>query len=203
MRQQFLTALLGLALGAFAFGTPAQSAASVDHPATPILRLKIIPSKETYAANETILIKTIFTNLSDKTVCFPQPVQQIHVPEQGYLAIQAERPGGPEREEFLPAYHGRLSLPHEKLLLEINQKWIKLAQNETYTTEVVRAPATIDTPGQWQLHETYLPPQGSFGVASYRNKLQAAAEEAGCILPVTPVEAETATVNIVAAPENK
>jgi hypothetical protein len=200
MMLQPLTFSLALALGILAIGTPAQTLPSVDQPGTPLLQLKIISSKETYAVNETILTKTIFINLSDKTVCFPEPVQQVHVPEQGYLAIQVERRGGPEREQFLGAFHGRPSLPHEKLLLEINQKWIKLPPNETYTTESVRAPAPIDTPGQWQLHETYFPPQGSFS-ASYRNKLEAAAKEVGCVLPVTQVSNETASINIIAPPE--
>jgi hypothetical protein len=70
MRLQSLTVCLVPALGALAIGAPAQTVASIDQPGTPLLQLKVVPSKEAYTAKETILTETIFTNLSDKTVCF-------------------------------------------------------------------------------------------------------------------------------------
>ena len=82
MRLQPLPFSLALASGILAIGTPAQTSPSVDQPGTPLLQVKIISSKETYAVNETILTKTIFINLSYKTLFFPEPVRQIHVPNK-------------------------------------------------------------------------------------------------------------------------
>jgi hypothetical protein len=133
----------------------------------------------------------------------PKPAQQIQDPEQGYLVIHALSLGGADWDEFLEGFAGQASVPIEKVVLQIKQKWIKLPPSETYTTELARALNNIGTPGQWKLHETYMPPEGSFGGASYRNELKAAAKEVGCVLPVTRVEAQTTTINIVAPSENK
>jgi hypothetical protein len=162
----------------------------------------MIPNKETYAVKESVLTKTTFTNLSDTVLCFPKPEQGRQVPAQGYLAIQvAGPPSAKEYEHFLEHIDRRATWPLEKLLLEIEQDWIKLPSNETYTTASARVTATFDVPGQWRLTETYLPPEGSFGGDAYRKYLTSAAKSVGCTLPVTEVSAETVAINIVEPPE--
>ena len=94
MMQQFLTVSLVFTLGACAIGTASQTVASKDRSATPVLQLRIIPSKETYAPSESVITKTVFTNLSDKLLCFPKPEQGRQVAVQGYLIIQVVAPPG-------------------------------------------------------------------------------------------------------------
>jgi len=204
VRQQFLTVSLVFTVTVLTIGAPSQTVDKKNRPETPLLRLTMISSKDTYALKEGILIKTIFTNQSDKTLCFPKPEQEIEVPAQGYLTIKiVGPPGASEIEAFIDHIDGRGTWPREKLLLEIKQRWIKLPPNETYTTALERVRATPDSPGQWRLTETYLPPEGSFGGDAYRNELKSAANNAGCTLPETEVSAETIMINVVAAPEKK
>jgi hypothetical protein len=200
--QQFLAISLSFCFSVLAIGTPSQTAAGKDRSGTPVLRLKLIPNKETYAVKESVLTKTTFTNLSDAVLCFPKPEQGRQVPAQGYLAIEvAGPPSAEEHEYFLEHIDGRGTWPREKLLLEIEQDWIKLPPSETYTTASARVIATLDVPGQWLLTEKYLPPEGSFGGDAYRNYLTSAAKSAGCTLPVTEVSAETVAINIVEPPK--
>jgi|HubBroStandDraft_6_1064221.scaffolds.fasta_scaffold782239_1 hypothetical protein len=203
MRHQFFVAFLVFTVAALAIDASSQTVARKDPPGTPMLRLKVIPSKEDYVLKEDVLTKTIFTNQSDKILCFPKLEREIEIPAQGYLTIKVVGPpGASEREVMLEHIDGPgLHRTREELLLDIKQRWIKLPPNETYTTGLERVPATPDSPGQWQLTETYLPPQGSFGGDSYRNELKSAAHNAGCTLPETKVSAETITVNVVALPE--
>jgi len=202
MAQRFLAISLSFSFSVFAIGTPPQTVASKDRLGTPVLRLKVISNKETYAVKESVLTKTTFTNLSDMVLCFPKPEQGRQVPAQGYLAIQvAGPPSAKEYEYFLEHIDRRGTWPREKLLLEIEQDWIKLPPNETYTTASARVTATFDVPGQWRLTETYLPPEGSFGGDAYRKYLTSAAKSVGCTLPVTEVSAETVAINIVEPPE--
>jgi hypothetical protein len=107
--------------------TPPQTVASEDRSGTPVLRLKVIPNKRNYAMRETVLTKTTFTNLSDTVLCFPKPEQGRQVPAQGYLAIQAAGPPrSKEYEYFLEHIDRGATWPRDKLLLEIEQDWIKL-----------------------------------------------------------------------------
>jgi hypothetical protein len=203
MMQQFLTISLLFTLSACAIVTASQTVASKNRSATPVLQLRIIPSKETYAPRESVITKTVFTNLSDKLLCFPKPEQGRQVAAQGYLAIQVVAPSeSPEFEQFIEVIDGPGPWPREKLLSEIKERWIKLPPKETYTTEAAQVPATFGMPGQWQLKETYRPPEGSFQSA-YREQLKSAALSVGCTLPDTPVPAEAITINIVSPPEKK
>lgn len=202
--QQFLAAALLFTGGALVAGAPPQVVVRKDGTETPVLRLKVIPSKETYAVKESVLTKTIFTNVSDRTLCFPKPEQKIEDPQQGYVTFQVVGPpGAPEIGYFLEHIDGGGIWPPGRIPLEIRQKWIKLPPNEEYTTEPAGIPVAPNIPGKWQLTGTYLPPQGSFGGAAYRNELKSAAKSVGCTLPVTEVSAETITINIVAQPEKK
>lgn len=169
----------------------------------PVLQIKLIPSKETYALKESVMTKTVLANLSDKLLCFPKPAQGKHVAVQGYLEIQVVAPpGAPDTDHFVEVIDGRGTWPREKVLSEIKERWVKLPPKETYTTEAARVPATFDLRGQWQVQETYRPPEGSFG-PGYREQLKSAGLSVGCTLPEAPVPAEAIAINIVSPPAKK
>jgi hypothetical protein len=200
MTQQLLGICLALTLVVCAIGAASQTATD-NRLAKPALHMKMIPSKAAYAPKESVTAKTILTNLSDKRLCFPKPEQGRHIAVQGYFEIQVVAPpGAPDVEQFIEVVDARVPWPREKLLSDINERWIKLWPKETYTTEAARVPARFDTPGQWLIKETYRPPEDS--VANwYREALKSAALSTNCTLPDSPVSAEDVTINVVSPPE--
>jgi hypothetical protein len=204
MKEQMRTLSIAFILSLTAIGASSQTADSIRPPTgSPLLKLRIVPSKTAYTLKETVLAKTVFTNVSDQTLCFPKPSQEIKAPEQGYLEIQAlGPPGAPGSEQFIEGIDGGGAWPREKLLSDIRKNWVKLAANGTYATDFARVHATLGEPGQWQLKETYQPPEGSFD-AGYRKRLKSSALSVGCALPDTPVSTEPITINIVSPSERK
>ena len=73
----------------------AQSQTSVKsktiRPSPPELKVKVISSKETYFLREDVFTKTEFLNLTDKTLCFPEPAQDCE--NHGYWVRNNERRG--------------------------------------------------------------------------------------------------------------
>jgi hypothetical protein len=165
----------------------------------------MILGKETYSLHEPVFIKTEFTNLSDKTLCFPKPDQGRTNSVQGYLAMEVTAPpGDTEIEKFIEVIDGKGVWPREKLLSEIKQRWIWLPPHEVYVPDPAQVQTEFNFPGNWQIEETYQPPEGSFDRAGeYRKYLKSAALSVGCTLPETEVSAQPVTINITAAPEKK
>jgi hypothetical protein len=179
-------------------GTRPQTARSITPTALPLLRLKFVPNKETYAMNERVFIKAVITNLSDQTLCFPKPDREATNPIQGYLYTEVTPPAhATEIEQFINHIDAR-PIPRDKLLAEIEQRWIKVLPNARYTTESTQFATKFSVPGQWQLESTYFPPESGFG-RGYREHLKTAASSVGCTLPDADVSAEPITIFIVAS----
>jgi hypothetical protein len=190
----------------------AQSQTSVKsktiRPSPPELRVKVISSKETYFLREDVFTKTEFLNLTDKTLCFPEPAQDVQVDGSGYLTVtaghvNAETRQFEEEEFFIDHYSGGLTFPREKLVSEIEQSWVKLPPNQVYVLKSTRQRVNLSTSGQWQLRAAYHPPACSFNVAECTRYLRSAAESIGCTVPETVVIAEPGAVNVVPTPEQK
>ncbi len=203
MRSRILIVLL--ALGMCSIGARSQTAPGTPSSPAPILKLRIILGKETYSLHEPVFIKTEFTNLSDKTVCFPKPEQGRTIPAQGYLATKViAPPGATGYEEFIEVIDGVGVWPRGKLLSEIGQRWIWLPPHDVYIPDPAQVRTDFNFPGNWQIEETYQPPEGSFDRAGeYREYLKAAALSVGCTLPETEVSAQPVAISIIAAPEKK
>jgi hypothetical protein len=54
---------------------PSLARDKTPQPKVPELKIRIVPSKEKYTLRLKVLAKTEFTNLTDKTLCFPEPSQ--------------------------------------------------------------------------------------------------------------------------------
>lgn len=93
------------------------------------LRIRIIPDKETYKLNSKLSAATEFTNLTDKTLCFPKPSQVPEMPWRGIVAIRAIGPVGAASEErFLEHYDGGGTWPLEKLVQKSGKSGFGLLQ---------------------------------------------------------------------------
>ncbi len=195
--------LVGLGMSSIA--ARPQTANDLPASAAPLLKLRIILGKETYALHEPLFIKTEFTNLSDRTLCFPKPEQGRTVPVQGYLVTGViAPPGDNEVEKFIEVFDGGGVWPREKLLSEIKQRWIWLPPHEVYVSDPAQVQTELNFPGNWQIEETYQPPEGSFDRAGeYRKYLKTTALSVGCTLPETEVSTQPVTISVMAAPEKK
>jgi len=167
------------------------------HPKAPELKLRIIPDKETYSVHDKVFTKTEFTNLTDKTLCFPEPIQGQAVPTSGYLMTEADRPDAQDRDRFIEVFDGVGEWPRDKLLAEIEKSWIKVPPNAVYVTKPVDAIVDLQVRGPWRLRTSYYPPEGSFNPAKYRDYLQSTAQTVGCTVPEITVSANPVTVNVV------
>ena len=198
MRQCLSILFVLSAFGLSSVATRSQVAREAHPSSTPELKLKTVLTKQTYNLNENVVTQAVFTNLSEKTLCFPKPDQERINSMQGYLTTKpTPPPGNQETEVFIDVIDGRGVWPRDKLLREIQQHWVKVSPKMEYTTESVQVKVNLKWPGEWRLQKTYRPPEGS-----YREQLKSAAMSVGCTLPEGPVSAEVVTIT-VAAPDKK
>jgi len=185
----------------------AQSQTSVEsktiRPSPPELRVKVISSKETYFLREDVFSKAEFLNLTDKTLCFPEPAQDCEITGTGSVITSGEALVAEERETFVCHADSR-GRPREELLTEMEQHWIKLAPNAAYTTKLAKAQVRLSVVGPWRLKAIYHPPECSFSTAAEcASYLQSAAQRVGCVVPEVVVTAAPVTVNVVPPPDQK
>jgi hypothetical protein len=192
-----------LILGANSLLCLSQTATKFLQPKAPELKLRILPNKEAYVLNEKVFTRTEFTNLTDKTLCFPEPAQGQQVPASGYLITEGEAPDAQERDRFIEVFDGIGIWQREKLLSEIEKNWIKVSPNAVYVTKLADAKLELQARGQWRLRTTYRPPEGSFHPAEFKQYLQSTAQTVGCTVPEISASADPVTVNVVPAPEQK
>ncbi len=173
------------------------------HSKAPELRLRIVPDKETYVLHEGVFTKTEFLNLTDKTLCFPEPAQGQQVPSSGYLITEGDAPGAQGRDRFIEVFDGPGIWPRERLLSEMEKVWVKVAPNAVYVTKSADAKVDLNEHGRWRLTATYHPPEGSFDPGGYREYLKSAAQSVGCTIPEAVVTAQPVAVNVVSPPKQK
>jgi len=172
------------------------------HPQAPELRLRIIPDNETYFLHDKIVTRTEFVNLTDKTLCFPEPAQDCEVTSSGSLTTTSEPVGTGERDWFHCHMDGG-GASREKLVAEIEQHWIKLAPNAAYITKSAEAQWDLSVVGQWRLKATYAPPECAFNIVECTKDLKSAAQAVGCTVPEKVNSADPVIVNVVPPPEQK
>jgi hypothetical protein len=177
-------------------------------PRAPELEVKVIPSKTTYALHEDVFTKTEFINLTDKTLCFPEPAQGQQVVASGSLTTMAVPVNPPEStpseaDSFIDHWDGGPAWPRERLLSEIEEGWVKLAPNQVHVTKSTKARVDWRFSGQWQLRATYNPPGCSFNIAECTRYLKSAAQNVGCTVPEIQVDTKYVAVNVVPPPEQK
>jgi hypothetical protein len=164
----------------------------------PELKIRIIPAKDTYVVNETVFVKTEFTNLSGKELCFPAPDQECINSVPGYLSYKVEGPNNAANgEQFLCQIDARISRSRKEIVSEIKKHWLKLLPGGTYTTALGEVQFTLTSPGQWRLASAYHPPEAAFGSpVQFRKNIESAAESVGCTVPSKTVESESTQVNV-------
>ncbi len=162
----------------------------------PELRLRIIPEKQMYVLNETLFTSTEFTNLTDKTLCFPEPEQRHEDPVVGFIAFTGTGPHGREWDHFTDHYDGTMP-SDEKLMAEMQHTWIKLAPNQIYVTNRSAAPFILNSAGEWKLRAVYHPPVAPFAAEKSRIKLQLLGERVGCAPPQLDAFAPATKVHVV------
>jgi hypothetical protein len=196
-----------LMLAVAALSVTAQLQTSVKsktiRPSPPELKVTVISSKETYFLREDVFTKTEFLNLTDKTLCFPEPSQDCEITGTGSVITSGEALVAEERETFVCHADSR-GRPREELLTEIEQHWIKLAPNAAYTTKLAKAQVSLSVIGPWRLKAIYHPPECSFSTAAEcASYLQSAAQRVGCVVPEVVVTAAPVTVSVVPPPDQK
>jgi hypothetical protein len=162
----------------------------------PELGLSIVLDKEAYSQGEKLFTKSRFTNTSEETLCFPEPPQGEIVAKNGVLSTTVTRPDGSEDTEFLKLFDARATWPREKLVQEIKERWIWLRPTESYVTKSVQRQFTLSTPGEWRIHMSYRPPEGSFQPTEHEKYLRSAAKSVGCVLPQTEIQADPVIFNV-------
>jgi hypothetical protein len=162
------------------------------------LKLKVLPEKEIYHLNEPLLTRTEFTNRTDRTLCFPEPAQGFENPIQGSVRLVGYGPAGRDRDHFLEHFDGGFP-SDDKLLEEIEQRWIKLGPNQIYLTSMTMALFQLDTPGDWRIYGAYDAPVASFNSKDSKERLRAVAEKAGCTPPSLDAFAPVVTIRVVPA----
>src|SRR5271169_6319698 len=116
MWQRLLALFLWSAFGLSSMASWPQTAVEVRPSSTPELNLKTILAKQTYNLNEVVVTQAVFTNLTEKTLCFPKPDQERTNSMQGYLTTEViPPPGAEEREAFIEVIDGRAVWPRERL----------------------------------------------------------------------------------------
>jgi len=199
--RQFLTAMLLSCVFGPAMTLICQEIAdqSTNKDARPVLALRIILTKDTYALNEKVVAKYEFANQSDRTLCLPPPDLKCSNTRSGSVLTTARSPAraGQDRDIFICDYCGGDWGPGAKLLSQIEKHWIKIAPNKSYVTETAEIDPRLDMLGEWQLEARYFPPQAAFGdPARFRKYLKDGANRAGCVIP-EPAQSATVAVNAV------
>jgi hypothetical protein len=152
--------------------------------------------KETFTVHEKVPVKLEFTNLSGNTLCFPDPDRTCSNTGSGSLLTRAEPKTG-DSDFFMCHFCGGGTWPREKLLREIEERWIKIAQNAVYVTNAGHV-GDLTAPGQWRLQSIYNPPQGAFNPTEFRKYVDSAAESIGCTVPKMEVKSKPAVFHVVA-----
>jgi hypothetical protein len=172
-------------------------------PKSPELSLRIVPDKGTYVLREKVFTKTEFVNRTDKTLCFPEPSLDGQDEASGYLTMRVVslNPDGSSigNDQFLEHFPGGMAWPREKLLSEIEERWIKLAPNQVYVAK--SRTANLSSTGKWQLSAIYNPPECPFNIAECTLYVKSAAQSVGCVVPEMVVTSPSAAINVVAPPE--
>jgi hypothetical protein len=194
--QQFLVLA---AFGACSICALSQTSENTAPHKIPELKLRIIPSKETFAVDEKVFTKLEFTNLSDKTLCFPQPAR-VWTNDFPGSAVTTGHQGNENPDRFFDHYDGASLGTRKHLLSEIQKHWIKVLPKGKYVTDSAEALVTLSLVGQWKLESTYVYPQTAFGGARARKFLSSTAERAGCTIPTTEATAESVPISVIPAP---
>ena len=156
----------------------------------PELALSVILGVENYSLRENVSPKARFTNVSNATLCFPEPPLEYVSADSGVLATTLRAPEGHDNSQFLEVFDGAGPRSREELLQQVKKRWVWLRPSESYTTKSVPLKTTLDVPGQWRIEMSYRPPEGSFRPAKYRKYLSSVAKSAGCTLPQVEIAAE-------------
>ncbi len=203
--KKYFGILFVFAVATISIGAQSQSAEKNKalRPKASELKLRIIPSKETYVLHERPFTKTEFFNLTDKTLCFPEPARDCEETWPGSLITTGEAVVTGEGEQFICHADSR-GRSREELLTDIEQHWIKIAPNATYIVKSSEVQVDLSVSGPWRLNAIYRPPEAAFGdAAKFRAELQSAAQNFGCTVPEIEVRAKPATVSVVPPPEQK
>jgi hypothetical protein len=120
--------LIALFLGVWSIAGFSYTGSPSGAPRIPELKLRNIFDKETSTVHEKISVKLEFTNPSGDTLCFPDPDRMCSNSGSGSLITRAEPKSG-EVEVFMCHVCGGGTWPREKLLREIEERWIKIAPN--------------------------------------------------------------------------
>ena len=149
----------------------------------PLLSIKVIPDKTTYALHEKLTAKYELTNLSDETLCFPPP-EGCDFSTSGSLPNSDGTGGfgagmgcGSER-----------SIPRD-VLADVEQRWIKLPPNQTYLTAEFSGIEFIGL-GRWSVQSTFRSPKLS---GEERDALKSMA----CKMPERTVSSESVLIEVV------
>lgn len=161
----------------------------------PELKLRIVVEKDTYTLNERVTVKSEFTNLTSKTICFPVPDQDCKTTATGSVLTTGEPAGARDYDLFLCHAHGG-GPTRAELGSEIRNRWIKLPPNAVYVTKPAQAIASLNQTGEWKLKASYDPPVGAYS-RDYEKMLQSAAEDEGCSLPRSMVDAEPKIISVL------
>ena len=164
----------------------------------PELKLRIAVEKETYSLNEKLFAKIEFTNLTNTTLCFPEPEQGFEDPVVGDLTLVGTGPKG-DRNYFVEHFDGVMP-GDEKLLANMQQTWIQLGPNQIYVTKRAPTRFELDTPGEWKLRAEYIPPLAPFNPEGSRERLRTLAEKVGCTPPEVDATSAIERISVVAAP---
>ena len=200
LRLPFCLALFVVLALTSASGFP-QTAKDNRNPPSPDFKLRVILTRDTYAAADPVFIKVELTNVSGKNLCFHEPGLEAETPGFGYLETEVTGPYAGEREFFIDHEDVRTPSPREKLVLAIKENWIKLKPEEVYVTKQARV-YIGKNPGHWRLVTSYYPPEAEFGgQAEFHNYLDSAAREVGCTVPWTKVSADPVVIAVVSPPK--
>jgi len=167
--------------------------------AAPVLALRIIPAKQTYALNEKVLAKYEFINRSDQPLCLPHPNLECSDTRSGSVKTAARQvqPTGEDREIFICFLDGGGWGPSSKVPWEIRKHWIEIAPGEVYVTDSAEAVGRLDALGEWRLEATYQPPQAAFGdPVRFKKELRDGARKVGCTIPES-VDSEPVVVDVI------
>ncbi len=159
------------------------------------MKLRILIEKNIYALNERVIVKSEFTNLTSKTLCFPVPDQECERTATGWVITKGKPIGAGDYDLFICHSDGG-GPTRAEVESDIKQKWIKLPPNTVYVTRPAQADAALSQPGEWKLKASYNPPVGAFS-DDYEKMLQSATEGEGCILPGSKVIAEPKTITVL------
>lgn len=141
------------------------------------MKLNLLFQKENFKASETPIVRIELLNISTETLCFPPPNDECTNPATGSVEVKGAPVKGGEYDQFICHIDGR-GLTDE----QFRKSWIRLAPGASYTTKPRETQVKLSVAGEWRFKAIYRPPEDSFGT-TYRKRLEAVANQAGCTLP--------------------